>query len=161
MISMLILALLMVGILQMFSMSLLVAQGSGARTQLTYKAQQVVEQIRYVQYLRRSSKTAAASDISSKSGIPVDLGSVTSSGIQIPYDGSGTQWAFWGPSGANVMESANGPYRLSYTVADGGTLWIVTVTAVAQGASTTGTRLYLGTATGNKRIDYVAEISKL
>jgi prepilin-type N-terminal cleavage/methylation domain-containing protein len=155
-----ILALLMVGILQMFSFSLLVNQGSGARTQVTYKAQQVVEQIRFIQYLRRSNLTAAATSMSASSGIPVTLSATT---FNLPYVASDPNWAFWGPAQNNVIEEANGPYKISYSVSDGGTVWIVTVTAQAQsvGTAAAGSRVFFGTGMGNKRIDYVAEIPKV
>jgi hypothetical protein len=160
-----ILALLMVGVLQMISMSLLVAQGSGGRTQMTYKAQQVVEQIRFVQYLRRSGRPTAAAGISASSGIPVTLAAPASASL--PYDGTEATWAFWGPNGTNVVEEAKGPYRLSYSVSDvvtnGVAFWIVTVTATAQDSQTApaGARVFMGTGMGNKRIDYVAEIPKI
>jgi hypothetical protein len=162
-----ILSLLMVGILQMFSLALLVNQGSSARTQMTYKAQQVVEQIRYVQWLRKNDLVAAAGSISAASGIPTVL-AVNSTGTKLPYDGTpADQWAFWGPAGNNVMEKENGPYQISYTVAAGATpsAWIITVSAnpVSPTGAAAGTQLFLGVGGAGgaftKRIDYVAQIN--
>lgn len=131
-VSLALLAVVMVGILQMFSLSLLTNLGSAARTDLLYKAQQVVENLRMVYYLQspagENNDTARAS-----SGVPANLG-VTASPIYLPYyDGDGDttlDWDYWGPDGFRIVESERLPYRLSYTVQDpGGTFFLVTVTA--------------------------------
>ena len=49
--AMTIMALVLVGILQMFSVSLIVNKGSAARTQMLFKCQQVVENIRWYYYV--------------------------------------------------------------------------------------------------------------
>ena len=38
--------------------------------------------------------------------------------MNLPYDGTEAEYAFWGPTGANVIETANGPYKISYTIED-------------------------------------------
>ena len=48
-----IMALVLVGILQMFSVSLVINKGSAARTQMLFKCQQVVENVRYFYFLSR------------------------------------------------------------------------------------------------------------
>src|SRR5471030_1999854 len=58
--AMTILALVLVGILQMFSVSLIVNKGSAARTQMLFKCQQVVENLRWYYYVSRNSATPPA-----------------------------------------------------------------------------------------------------
>ncbi len=125
-----IIAVLMVGILQMFALALITNQGSAARTDLLYKAQQVVENLRLVYYLdvRLGNDTARVA-----SGVP-DTISATTAPIYLPYyDGDGTTtltWAHWGPAGFNIVDDERLPYRMSYTVeARDARFWLVTVTA--------------------------------
>lgn len=147
-----IMAILMVGILQMFSVALVVNAGAGARTELLFKCQQVVENIRYFVSVVRAAGTPPAN-----TGIPTPFTAGTT--VNLPYDGTEPEWAFWGPSGANVMEQAKGPYQISYEVqrSSGATnaVWIITVTAVPT-ADTTATRRFLRVGPGTKRVDYVA-----
>ncbi|MBK8597307.1 MAG: prepilin-type N-terminal cleavage/methylation domain-containing protein [Holophagales bacterium] len=137
-ISLAILAVVMVGILQMFSLALLTNLGSAARTDLLYKAQQVVENLRLVYYLSSEEANDAAR---AAAGVPATL-AATVSPIYLPYfDGdAGTgmsavtsaaqKWAHWGPDGFNIIEADRLPYRLSYTVEDRNVnFWLITVTA--------------------------------
>ena len=126
-------------VLQMLSMAYLVNLGSLTRTDLTYRAQRVVETIRLQRY-RVFLLGATAADAC----CPVGVGST----MTIPA--SGTCDAFWGPDGANVME-ANARYSLSYSIDSAGS---VTVNAVPL---TTGANLYLGPA-ANKAVVYVAQL---
>src|SRR5450759_3915904 len=104
--AMTIMALVLVGILQMFSVSLIINKGAAARTQMLFKCQQVVENIRWYYYVTRNNLATPIG-----TGIPA-LGAVT---VDLPYLGSeGAEWAFWGPAGANVMETAKGPYKVRY-----------------------------------------------
>jgi prepilin-type N-terminal cleavage/methylation domain-containing protein len=137
-----ILAIVMVGILQMFTLSLLTNFGSAARTDLLYKAQQVVENLRLIYYLQNPD--GGANDaVRAASGVPASL-AVTASPIYLPYDSQGLDpmnpaaddpdtdltWSHWGPRGFNIVEAEKLPYRLSYTVeARGPRNWLVTVTA--------------------------------
>ena len=126
-------------VLQMLSMAYLVNLGSLTRTDLTYRAQRVVETIRLQRY-RVFLLGATAADAC----CPVGTGST----MTIPP--TGTCDAFWGPDGANVME-ANARYSLNYRIDAGGS---VTVNAVPL---TTGANLYLGPV-ANKAVVYVAQI---
>jgi hypothetical protein len=126
-------------VLQMLSMAYLVNLGSLTRTDLTYRAQRVVESIRLQRYRVFLLGTPAVDAC-----CPVTAGST----MTIPP--AGTCDAFWGPAGANVMET-NARYSLSYTIDVGGN---VTVNAVPL---TTGANLYLG-PTANKAVVYVAQI---
>ena len=126
-------------VLQMLSMAYLVNLGSLTRTDLTYRAQRVVETIRLQRYRVFLDDTAA------NACCPVGLGS----SMAIPAV-PGSCDAFWGPDGANVMEP-NARYALSYTINGAGS---VTVNAAPL---TTGANVYLGPS-ANKAVVYVAQI---
>jgi len=152
--AMTIMALVLVGILQMFSVSLIVNKGSAARTQMLFKCQQVVENIRWYYYVTSRSLAAPVG-----TGIPA-LAATTKS---LPYDGTpADEWAFWGPTGANVMEVPNGPYQISYTIeADlAQNVWVITVSAVPTNVAGATHYLGIGTNGGGKRVDYVAQFAQ-
>jgi hypothetical protein len=165
--AMTIMALVLVGILQMFSVSLIINKGSAARTQMLFKCQQVVENLRWYYYVTSNSLATPPF-----TGIPA-LGATT---VNLPYDGTEPEYAFWGPTGANVIETANGPYKVSYTIvkddAPGGqklnngvNVWVITVSAVPTdvvGGAThyLGMSGYVGLYKGGKRVDYVAQLTQ-
>jgi hypothetical protein len=153
--AMTIMALVLVGILQMFSVSLIVNKGSAARTQMLFKCQQVVENIRWYYFVTRNSLATPLG-----TGIP-PLAAAT---VDLPYLGSEAEWAFWGPTGANVMEEVNGPYQIRYVIEEDLTqaigplhTWVITVSAVP--TNVPGARRYFGVSTtgSGKRVDYVAQ----
>ena len=162
-------AILMVGILQMFSLSLLTNFGSAARTDLLYKAQQVVENLRLVYGLERLGSPAARI----ASGVPATM-AVSATPIRLPYydgeSGVSLTWTYWGPDGCRVVDEAYLPYRLSYTVADYDTAnWLVTVTATpVDNPNLAGTlpvpdpssRHFLGLSSKVKIVTYSAQIEK-
>ena len=164
----LILALLMLGVLEMFSLSLLTDRGSAARTDLTYKCQQVVENIRYVQFLKNGNVTGSTAPLSSATGIP-DTPSTTTK-YALPYKSTDTGWAYWGPAGANVMEEGDGgPYQVFYTFTTNSAtdpFWTVTVTAQPTAKAKVGTataasgKAYLGAGSIVKSVEYVAQLRK-
>lgn len=150
-IAMAILALLMVGILQLFSLSLLTDSGSAARTDMTLKAQQVAENLRYLHFLRKQGgamPTGTGLPATASNGLKVDL----------PWQASDAGWGYWGPAGANVFETEKAPYRVSYTYTTSTTpgYWFVTVAIVSENAST-GMN-YIGSAAKVKRVDYVCQV---
>jgi hypothetical protein len=157
--AMTIMALVLVGILQMFSVSLIINKGAAARTQMLFKCQQVVENIRWFYYV--TSHSLATPPLT---GIPA-LGATT---VNLPYDGTEPEYAFWGPTGANVLEMPNGPYKISYTLVDDATqtlqtgvkVWVITVTAVPTDVATATHYLGIGTSGGGKRVDYVAQFTQ-
>ncbi|MBK9088940.1 MAG: prepilin-type N-terminal cleavage/methylation domain-containing protein [Holophagales bacterium] len=176
-VSLALLAVVMVGILQMFSLSLLTNLGSAARTDLLYKAQQVVENLRLIYFLQapdgENNDTARAA-----SGVPANL-AVTTAPIYLPYydgDGSDLTWTYWGPEGFNIVEAERLPYRLSYTVEDPGeTFFLVTVTATPVDNPTLlpdaggplpaltdadNPRRYMGLGSKLKIVTYSAQIEK-
>ncbi len=175
-IAMTVLALLMVGILEMYSLSLVVNAGAAARTQMTFKAQQVVENIRIVYGMYRASAVFDYNFVPpSGCGIPLPLspgGAPPDTDFVLPDNAAAdaTAWAFWGPAGANVMEIDDGPYQIRFNIRNAAATSssdesvIVTVTVEAS-TSTTARRYFSqrqvtpGEFTLNaKRIDYVARI---
>ena len=154
-----IMALVLVGILQMFSVSLIINKGAAARTQMTFKCQQVVENLRWYYFVTSHSFAAPTA-----TGIPI-LGAAT---VNLPYDGSEPEYAFWGPAGANVIEAPNGPYKVSYTIVNdplqtlnsGAVVWVITVSAVPTDVAGADRYLGIGTTGGGKRVDYVAQFTQ-
>lgn len=163
-IAMTLMALVIAGILQMFSLSLLMSFGAGARTELTGKCEQVVENIRLAQVLSRAGDTTLATAVGwNTSSLPRT--------VTLPYTAAelGTS-PYWGPTQANVVEGPDLPYKLSYVIsADAAAptdFLLVTVTATAvnnptvattQSTGTVGKRNYMGMSK-LKRVDYVAYI---
>jgi len=154
-----IMALVLVGILQMFSVSLIINKGAAARTQMLFKCQQVVENIRWYYYVTANSLAAPTN-----TGIPP----LAEGTVNLPYVTTDAGWDFWGPNGANVMERDSGPYQISYTLVNDATqtlnsgvlVWVITVSAVPTNVA--GAARYLGISTngGGKRVDYVAQFTQ-
>lgn len=169
-IAMAIMTFLVIGILQMFFVALNLSASSSTRTQLTYKAQQVAEQIRYLHYVAQQYGDAQIPSWASYLGQTMTQGS-----YPLPYttsDLSGTSGTYWGPQGVNVIEGAQMPYKLSYTIADGQqttgadlNTWVVTINAVpvqnSDSASQAGTNLYKQTTDlKQQKVQYVFSIKK-
>lgn len=170
--AMAIMALVLVGILQMFSVSLVINKGSAARTQMLFRCQQVVENIRYFYYLNRNS--AATPPIITDTGhvpsaamaapgtLPLPLSAVAKTFLPYtdPSPGSpcGCPWDYWGPLGANVMETSDGPYKIAYTIVQdpAQNVWVVTVSATPTDVASATRYFGVGLA-GGKRVDYVAQ----
>jgi Tfp pilus assembly protein FimT len=124
-------------VLQLLAMAYLVNLGSTIRTELTYKAEQVVETAR-LQLYRKTAVTGVDDPC-----CPVGAGtsySITPTACQ----------TFWGPAGANVM-SSDSRYALNYWIDNNATM---TVQAVPL---TSGPNVYLGPA-GTKVVVYVAQL---
>ena len=124
-------------VLQMLSMAYMVNLGALIRTDLTYRAQRVVETIRLQRY--RIFLGQAADDLC----CPVGLNKTKTIA-------PGDCKAFWGPDGANVMED-DARYTLTYSIGANGS---VTVQAIPL---TSGANVYLGPA-ANKAVVYVAQL---
>jgi type II secretory pathway pseudopilin PulG len=170
-IAMAIMVLIVVGILQMFFVSLAINVGSSARTQLTFKAQQVAEELRYMHYM---AQTYGDAQIPSWAQAIVGQ-SITAGSYNIPYTTSElTSQPEWGMAtstfqqGMNVVEGAKMPYRLSYTIADNtqSNTWTVTVSAApvqdTSESSNAGTARYRGTLgdIGKRKVQYVFSMAK-
>ena len=130
----------MVGILQMFSLALLTNFGSAARTDLLYKAQQVVENLRLIYFLQRRNRTRRLARTRGRPGCrlrppttPIYLPYFSGdSGSGIDGDTSAAQkWAYWGPTGFNVVEAETPslPALLHRRGRATSSFWLVTVTA--------------------------------
>jgi Tfp pilus assembly protein FimT len=124
-------------VLQLLAMAYLVNLGSMVRTDLTYRAERVVETIRLERFRVNGGGAedaccpvgmAAAKTISA-----ADTGCIN----------------FWGPTGANVVETG-ARYSLSYIINNN----TVTVQAVPL---TTGPNVYIGPA-ATKVVVYVAQL---
>ncbi len=124
-------------VLQLLSMAYLVNLGSQTRTDLTYRAERVVETIRLQRYRISIGATADAC-------CPVGA----SSSKTISASDAGCM-PFWGPLGANVVETG-ARYVLNYNITNNA----VTVEALPQ---TSGSNVYLGPA-ATKVVVYVAQL---
>jgi hypothetical protein len=150
--ALLIMLFLMIGVLQLFAMAYLVNLGSGARTEMTSKAEQVIENIRCLKRLDNLGITP-----------PTSLGVV---GITFPMQAETgtldpTVDTYWGPSGANVFPTSGDndtPFMISYAIVDADPFWRVTVTVLPTDVS--GARGYIGAGISRKRVDYVAQMLK-
>lgn len=147
-IALFVLMILSLGVLQMFSVAHMMNLGAGARTQMTYKCEQVMENVRFGMALITESGAGAT---------PPNSGIQKAAYIyDLPYLTTDPGYSFWGPQGANVVEGPNEPYRLSYTVAPEANFWLVTVTCTPSRVA--GARLYQGMGISGKRVTYVARI---
>ncbi len=153
-VALLIFLFLMVGVLQMFTLAYLVNQGSGARTEMTYKAQQVLENLKFLNNISRNGGTLPANltpvAFPLVAGASFDLSTLSSSDLATSY---------WGPSVSNVVDAQDARYALVVNVADGGARWVVTVTARANPSANVTTPYIHGTGK-YKEVDYVAELPK-
>lgn len=155
-IALVILALVMVGILQMYSLALLVNKGSEARTVMTYRCQQVVENVRLAYYLQNRAQTAMRTN----AGLPLLSPTMTSTTVALPYTAAELAAApFWGPAGADVMEG-DGPFRISVLVENipanaNPPNYTIKVTCLPDTASL---RRFFGAGVTAKRIEYVAQV---
>jgi hypothetical protein len=166
--AMTIMALVLVGILQMFSVSLVINKGSAARTQMLFKCQQVVENVRLFYFLAKSGAPtpglitenphADGAAMSTPGALPLGLNNVAKTFL--PYGSTDATWAYWGPAGANVMEQDNGPYKISYTIAQDTVQRMYVITVSATPTDVVGATRYFGIGTqSGKRVDYVAQFS--
>jgi type II secretory pathway pseudopilin PulG len=146
-IALLILLILMVGILQMFSMAFASNMNAGATTDLIYKAQQTAEILKYAFYQQGTGGVTV--------GLPsgaLDAGTHT-----LPASNSDAGWDFWGPEKMGVVDRPGTPYEVRYTVADAGADWTLVVSARPR---TSGGARYVGAALKGKVVEYAVQIPK-
>jgi hypothetical protein len=122
-------------VLQLLTMAYLVNLGSQIRTDLSYRAERVVETIR----LQKFRVNNGAADDPCCPVAPAAGLTITPTSCQ----------AFWGPEGANVIDP-DARYQLAYNIHDN------TVTVKAE-PLTTGGNQYLGPGTF-KVVVYVAQL---
>ena len=175
-----VMAILMIGVLQIYSLALITNQGSAARTDLTYRAQQVVENLRMIQYFAKNGNVAPAKpenyDVATQASTTGTFtisptGTATGTPPIAPSVTISNTNARWKEAG--VVGAASDPFRISYSVTDlagtvgapawADTFYLVTVTATpvnAPGASVpTGAQVYLGgDSTAIKQVTYAAQI---
>jgi len=136
-----ILLLVLVSILQLFSLSLMSYHSTSAHRDMMRRAQEVVEIIRLVN----------STNVTGSSGLlPMAVRT-----IQLPRKSNDTGWAFWGPAGFNIMEPGS-RYTIAVNMADGGADWLVTVFV---DPTTTGEHKYLGPVS-KKGVRYASRIPK-
>ncbi len=155
-IALLIFLFLMIGVLQMFTLAFLVNKGAGARTEMTYKAQQVVENMRFLNYLYHL-------DVTNKSKLPTDMQAWFPLTDGASYDlstfsSSQLSTSYWGPSKSDVVEGINPRYAVALKVTDAGGYWNLVVTVRANTA--TGVVPYIHGVGQRKVIDYAAQMPK-
>ncbi len=153
MVALMIMLFLMIGVLQLFSMAYLVNLGSGARTEMTSKAEQVIENMRCLQALTKGGATAP-----SNIGITFPIAAAASGDLDPTAD------PYWGPAGANVFPTSNSndtPFTIHYAIEDANPYWRITVSVLpTDKATNSSARQYQGAAIGKKRVDYVATLLK-
>ena len=133
--AMLLLLVLMISILQMFSMVFAINVASEARTEMTFKAQQVAENLRYINYMLKEHRTpdgvtvpANTNPEALNTGLSfVSVGTlkrfaVTSYGGVNLLSSDGTlsslDTSFWGPNGSNVFDISNPKMSVNIIIED-------------------------------------------
>lgn len=155
-VAMAILSIMVAGILQLFSLALLASAGAAARTDLLFKCQQVVENIRFCYALTRRTTPLP---VPPGSGVPDPIVAGT---YNLPYTSAADPlgFAYWGPGGANVIEEDSGAFKIYYTIeassASANALWVITVSAIPTDDPAAARRYFGLTLKTFKRVDYVA-----
>lgn len=145
-IAMFVLLVLVLGVLNLFSVALAMNLGSAARTELTYKAVDVIEILRYANSPEAPAGWAAQAPLAPDGE------------YALPTVSTDAGWGFWGPALLNVVEEEQAPYRMFYRVTDAGPEYQVIVRAVP--SDVVGARQYQGMGVSKKEIDYAAAIPK-
>ena len=156
-VALLILLLIMVGVMQLFAAALVSDRGSDARTELSFKAQQVVEVLRMANAVARTTNPLPPALSQANTGISLPI-SAAKQYTELPASSDEAYWSFWGPGGTGVMEEG-ARYAVGYEITDGDTSgaagnWVITVTARPRTAGS-----YLD-VNGQKVVRYVAAIPK-
>jgi prepilin-type N-terminal cleavage/methylation domain-containing protein len=170
-----VMAILMVGVLQIFSLALITNQGAAARTDLTYRAQQVMENLRMIQYFAMHTNNGPAKDAGvtyAQNPATLVASVVPTTTTVISNDPADKSYLFWHGAGVVGVDAAHpekDPFRISYTIENlagvGGAppwaanFYVVTVVAAPAnapgGVSGSG---YLGEASKMKRVEYVGQL---
>jgi type II secretory pathway pseudopilin PulG len=164
-VALMIMLFLMIGVLQLFSMAYLVNLGAGARTEMTMRAQQVIENIRTIQSLTLLNSGVVPTGISSVGGTGITFPISTINGLTQTGTLDPTADKYWGPAGAHVFPSDDTndtPYMVSYDLeaitVDSNPYWRITVSVTPTDVD--GARQYLGAGISKKRVDYVSQIPR-
>jgi hypothetical protein len=152
-----ILSIMVAGILQLFSLALLASAGAAARTELLFKCQQVVENVRFCYGLTRRQAPLVPLPVPAGAGVPSPIVAGT---YNLPYKSTDLGYAYWGPAGANVIEEDSGAFKIFYTIEPSSgsaqALWIITVSAIPTDDAAAARRFFGIGLRGFKRVDYVA-----
>ena len=162
-IAMAILMMLMVGILSLFSMAFVSNMGAMARTEMTYKAEQVAEGIRYLNFVYKTNPTSLPS--STITGITLPL-AATSTPINLTtVSGSALTYSYWGyptsaaPNNIGIIDPQDLPYQVLVSVsAADATTGLASITVTVSPAATTIGRKYMGAKMAWKEVNYVAQL---
>ncbi len=138
-VALLILLLIMVGVMQLFAAALVSDRAADARTELSFKAQQVVEVLRMANAVARTSNPLPAALSQANTGISFPISAAKQYTV-LPLTSSDSCWAFWGPGGTGVIDGEGVPYMIGYQITDGDTSgaagnWVLTVTALPRSGS--------------------------
>ncbi|NOZ79624.1 MAG: hypothetical protein GXP48_10695 [Acidobacteria bacterium] len=163
-VALLILMVIMVGVLALFSSALISDRSAEARSELAFKAQQVVETLRMENAIAKRSAGSLPPALSASITGQVFPISAGTSFLDLPEGPDDSYWGFWGPPTSNApnamgIMSKDGRYSLGYQITDGNTsgnpgMWVITVTARSRGV-----KGYVG-AGGLKVVRYVSTIAK-
>jgi hypothetical protein len=159
-----ILMILMVGVLSMFSMAYLMNLGSAARTEMTYKAQQVSDVIRYLNLIQRSAPASLPASTDTgltfplTAGTPVTITALSGSNLLYPYWGSPTSTLL---DAAGIVDPGDMPYDITVGIAGPDAAGVVTVSvAVVPNTAATNPsgQRYIGKNMKWKEVDYVTQL---
>lgn len=141
--ALLILTFISLATLELFSLSVAQSLGAYSRTDLSYRAERIVETVRLQAALaQRDPPTNNA-----------ECCPLTATGTPNVLPVTDSCSTFWGRDVADVWQPG-APYTLSYTVTPGGLGQMVTVEAVP---NSNGSR-YIGSVSSAKAVRYVAQI---
>lgn len=154
-VALVVLMILMIGVLQMFSVAYLVNLGSASRTEMTYKAQQALENMRYLNTTYKAKGSAALPANLSPVTFPLtdgasfDLSSLSSSDLATSY---------WGPSMSDVVETVDPRYAITIEThsVSGGSDWNVVVTVKAN--TNAGVSPYINGVGKMRVVEYASQI---
>ncbi len=137
-IALFILFVVMVAVLELITLSYTVSLGSKARTDMMYRAERVVETLRWQLAISRSA-----------GGNNTTCCPLTGTSFTIPTSGTCYD-TFWGPAGVGNVIDPNAPCTISYSFTGNEVTVIVT-------PNTTGSFAYMGPV-ANKGVRYVAQL---
>ena len=141
--ALLILTFISLATLELFSLSVAQSLGAYSRTDLSYRAERVVEAVRLQAALAQRDPATNNADC-----CPL---AATGTPNVLPVTDNCS--AFWGDNGAGVWQPG-APFTLSYTVTPGALGRVVTVEAVPN----SGGSRYIGSVSSAKAVRYVAQI---
>lgn len=138
-IALFILFVVMVAVLELFTLSYTVSLGSKARTDMMYRAERVVETLRWQLAISRSA-----------GGNDTTCCPLTGTSFTLPTSGACYD-SFWGPTGVSKVVDPNSPCTITYSFAAGRQVTVIVT------PDTSGSFAYMGPV-ANKAVRYVAQL---